>query len=567
MILMNLVLLALLFPSVTLLFWNKSTEQHQQQLSQTLDNLRISLKARGASLSRSIALSAKQALAGYDYSFLTHVISQVVNNDSDISYCLIEDLKGTAIIHSTADLIGSKPDAPLDRNALSLIKGFPENPRQSSLPVSFIEATDKPLIEAITPLYLGDRLWGGLRCGISLQQLNASIQQAEKQRDQQIREFTLYFISIGLIFLVIGISIALFFTRLLVNSLDRLSKGVQRVSSGDLSHRIETGDLLYSEFTLLAESFNQMTGNLLESRKTLDEYNRSLEKKVAQRTSALEAAQKELLKHARESGMAEIAQGVMHNIGNALTPLKTSAQVTFRNIHESNLRGRMQAVLTDICNIIETSDHTDKARLLQIINLVPEVIEDEYRQTEEQLLRMNESIEHIEGIIHLQAKYTRISGRTESLAINDVIRDALDMMDDSLKKHGVTTDMELARLPPLECDKNQLLQVFLNLIKNAIEAMVSIPMEHRRLLIATQLDRSDATENIVITFQDTGCGIDDADQQRIFGFGYTTKASGTGVGLHASANFIISCQGRLEVTSPGKNRGATFTIILPVRIR
>ncbi|CAK0747834.1 hypothetical protein CCP4SC76_1880003 [Gammaproteobacteria bacterium] len=100
LILMSLILPALLFPSVIILFWNKSFEQHQNELTKTVASLRTSLQDRGVTVSRSISLSAKQALAGFDYTFLTNLVELVVANDKDIHYCMLVDTQGTVMIHS-----------------------------------------------------------------------------------------------------------------------------------------------------------------------------------------------------------------------------------------------------------------------------------------------------------------------------------------------------------------------------------------------------------------------------------------------------------------------------------
>jgi signal transduction histidine kinase len=329
--------------------------------------------------------------------------------------------------------------------------------------------------------------------------------------------------------------------------------------------------LLYMENDLVAGAFNKQRLKLLEMltvQAAISIENASLyydlEKKVRERTQELRAAQAELVKHAREAGMAEIAQGVMHNIGNALTPLKTSAQITHRLIQKSTLRHHLKDALDSVTGIIDESDHADKKRLGQIVHLLPQGIEDEYQKMELELKRINQRIEHIESIIYLQVKYTHAKSFKEMLDINSVVKDALEMMEDNLMKYRVLLHTEFGELPGYKGEKHQLLQIFINLIKNAKEAMESMPLDKRQLWVSTSLQESEETSKILIQIRDSGEGFDATKKEQLFNYGYTTKATGTGVGLHASANYIISQGGLVEAESDGPGRGSTFTVILPL---
>ncbi len=565
LILMNLILLGLLFPSVTVLFINKAAENHESQLTQTLSTLRLSLENRGISLSRSIALSAEQALAGFDFTFLSNIILQVVTKDDDIEYCSVMDMDGNIMIHSDQDALGSVVESPFDLKALEIIKNSPATSEINGIqPVSLIKADDEYHLGVVTPLYLGSERWGGVLCGISLESLNDSIKEAEINWDVQSRQLRIYFFSIGIMVFIAGFFVASLLTRLFANAVEKLSSGAVRVANGDLTYHIEDEHLVCSEFSMFAKSFNKMTSSLYQSREELAEYNRSLEKMVADRTRALEEAQAELLIHAKEAGMAEIAQGVMHNIGNAMTPLKTSAQVSYKTIHESHLRHRLEVALQPIKEIIEQSDYSDKQRLSQIVELIPESIDNEYALVDEQLLRINERVEHIEGILRLQSKYIKMTGIKDNIDINAVITDTLNMMEDSLLKYNIQIITHLGDIPEIFLEKDQILQVMLNLIKNAREAMELTPDQNRILEITTEVIHEDRKEKVKVSIRDTGCGFGVESKDKLFNFGYTSKSEGTGIGLHTSANYIISQKGRLVAESEGDGKGATFSVILPL---
>ncbi len=349
------------------------------------------------------------------------------------------------------------------------------------------------------------------------------------------------------------------------------NKGVKSVLCTHLRSQNKLVGLLYLENDLVAGAFNKQRLRLLEMltvQAAISIENASLyydlEKKVRERTHELREAQAELVKHAREAGMAEIAQGVMHNIGNALTPLKTSAQLSYRLLQKSTLRHHLKEALTPVTGIIDASEHAEKKRLSQIVDLLPQGIEDEYHKLEQELTRINQRIEHIESIIYLQVKYTHAKAFKELLDINSVLKDALEMMEDNLVKYRILLQTEFSELPTYRGEKHQLLQIFINLIKNAKEAMESTPLDERRLTVSTTLQQTEDSSQIIIRIKDSGSGFDAAKKEQLFNFGYTTKLTGTGIGLHTSANYIISQGGKIEAESAGADQGSTFTVILPI---
>ncbi|MFC1512988.1 hypothetical protein ACFL5J_00905 [Thermodesulfobacteriota bacterium] len=105
-ILMNMVVLCLLFPSVSSIFMHEEKEFRDAQLERTINQMRESLESRGAALAHSMALSAEEAMAGYDYNFLNILVAQVVASDPEILYCVIMDNRNRAVVHSVPDQVG-----------------------------------------------------------------------------------------------------------------------------------------------------------------------------------------------------------------------------------------------------------------------------------------------------------------------------------------------------------------------------------------------------------------------------------------------------------------------------
>ncbi len=151
--------------------------------------------------------------------------------------------------------------------------------------------------------------------------------------------------------------------------------------------------------------------------------------------------------------------------------------------------------------------------------------------------------------------------QTSALDINAVVREVLVLSATRLQEHHVTVATALTDdLPAVRGDRIQLLQVLLNLLANAIDAMERVETSERRITITTlRLD-----QDAVVAVKDCGVGLDAVDMQRMFTLSYTTKAAGTGVGLSISRS-IIQAHGGHIWASQNADRGATFSFSLPVR--
>jgi len=130
----------------------------------------------------------------------------------------------------------------------------------------------------------------------------------------------------------------------------------------------------------------------------------------------------------------------------------------------------------------------------------------------------------------------------------------------SIAKHSITVERDFVSLPKITLEKSKLLQVLDNLIKNAVEAMVATDRELHTLKIITRHEEEHAS----ITVTDTGCGISEEQLKQIFRFGFTTKTSGNGFGLHSAAIARDEMGGTIRVSSGGTGNGAAFGLTLPL---
>jgi C4-dicarboxylate-specific signal transduction histidine kinase len=146
------------------------------------------------------------------------------------------------------------------------------------------------------------------------------------------------------------------------------------------------------------------------------------------------------------------------------------------------------------------------------------------------------------------------------LDVNDIVREAIALVQREMDSHRVSLRMELAlALPMILADRVQLQQVIINLVMNGIEAMQSVTDRPRELVIRSQ----QAETGVLVTVIDTGVGIFAENADRLFNAFFTTKSSGMGMGLSICRSIVEAHGGRLWVTA-NVPHGATFQFTLPV---
>jgi C4-dicarboxylate-specific signal transduction histidine kinase len=184
----------------------------------------------------------------------------------------------------------------------------------------------------------------------------------------------------------------------------------------------------------------------------------------------------------------------------------------------------------------------------------------EVREALSRIVADSERATHI--VDRTRAFYKKEPQRKDGLDINETILELIAFMRSEASKHGVELDVQLADgLPQIQGDRVQLQQVMLNLIINALEAMSEANVDERTLSIRT--GKSDVNE-LCVTVQDSGPGLDAGNLDGIFEAFFTTKSNGLGMGLAICRSIVESHGGRLWVT-PNSPSGATFQFTLPAQ--
>lgn len=336
---------------------------------------------------------------------------------------------------------------------------------------------------------------------------------------------------------------------------------------------LKVGD---DELGLFTDAFNQMLGQIESQDEALQKARRELEQRVvalqhevAERERAekrLEVAHRELLEASRQAGMAEVATGVLHNVGNVLNSVNVSTTLLRDSVRKSEvtsvqrLAGLLQERADDLGAFLSSDP---KGRMVpQFLSSLGEQLAEERINMLNELELLYRNVEHIKDIVSMQQNYARVAGVVERVSIESLVEDALQIHEAAMARHGVTIERRFESVPLITADKHKILQIIVNLIHNAKYAVQESVKPEKLLTVFIQAHEGRSVRVIV---QDNGIGIPKENLTRIFSHGFTTRRKGHGFGLHSSALAAQEIGGQLKVHSDGVNCGAVFTLDIPLR--
>ena len=336
---------------------------------------------------------------------------------------------------------------------------------------------------------------------------------------------------------------------------------MNRVAHGCLTERLQP--IGNDEIDALARHFNTMVRELQHNDHTIRDLNVNFRDRVRERTAQLESTiqelrdtQSQLTDVAHRAGMAEVATGVLHNVGNVLNSVNISVSILKEQIRRSKVADlqaftdRLAAQGQDMSQFLAAENRGQK--LLEFLQRVSGRLATEHDDILRETTGLAQKIEHIKGIINAQQAYARQVPFREKVQLRQLIDDVLKLHGESLHKHSIEVQLAIEDVPTLDLEKAKLLQVIDNLVKNAIESIVQYKALTRRITIHVGSETADL---VSITVSDTGGGIRPEDIDKVFRYGFTTKSTGNGFGLHASALAVANAGGKISAESPGVGRG------------
>ncbi|MCE5341192.1 MAG: response regulator [Planctomycetaceae bacterium] len=288
------------------------------------------------------------------------------------------------------------------------------------------------------------------------------------------------------------------------------------------------------------------------------------QKQLDQVNLQLELTYKKLMETAHRAGMAEVASGVLHNVGNLLNSVNVSAELAYEKVHRSELANIQKLAEMLKQNSGNLADYlTNDAGGKHIPEYLFEAASHSAKQKDEildNLTSLIKNIEHVKAVVNSQRLYTQDNPK-DLVSLCDLIENSIQINNAGLEYYKIDVIREFQDLGKILIDKQRVLQILVSLIDNAQQALAESQNRPRLLMIRTA---KTAENTIKIEISDNGTGIKPEDLSKIFSSGFTTKPTGHGFGLHSCKMAIDDMHGTISVQSLGNNRGAAFTLELPL---
>ncbi len=401
------------------------------------------------------------------------------------------------------------------------------------------------------------------------------------------------FIGKSILFGLFIFTLALFLSRelakSLTNPLQKLLEATEKISRWEFTEsvHVKTND----EISYLARSFNAMAMDLQTQRSELEAQQSELERKVKERTAALEAQKKQLaevqdamLKSTRLASVGELAGATAHEVLNPLNNMNiridrirnqisqvemTDSELLTQIIHawkKSYEAGGLEALQKEFQKKSETE--TGKSMFDEDLTNLESISLDVHRRLLERNKDMDflsEQMSRITRILNGMRSLSRVGGERRPVEIHTPLEATLLSLHDIIEKRKVSLVKEFGQEAGVqyvvEGDKDELVQVFSNLIRNALYAINDAKRRAGVVKISTVKNNS----RIEIRIADNGTGIEKENIPRVFEPDFTTKSveEGTGLGLSISRRLVRAFGGDIEIESTEIGKGTTFLIWLP----
>ncbi len=292
-----------------------------------------------------------------------------------------------------------------------------------------------------------------------------------------------------------------------------------------------------------------------------------LDKRLAAE-QAKEKLQQQLLITSRQAGMAEVATGVLHNVGNVLNSVNVSAGVLSDKISKSKLSSLAKATAMIQENRAQvgeffTNDPRGKVLPDYLVQLGG-LLTAEQDSIAKELSLLTASVDHIKQIVAAQQSFAKSISTTETFDLSSVFEDAIRINMMSLERHRIEIVRRFGKCSPLTADRHKVLQILVNLMSNAKQALDRNTNGPRQITLAFDEVTENGQPTARISVRDSGIGISAENLPKIFTHGFTTRNDGHGFGLHSAAIAAQQMKGKISAASDGPGTGATFTLTIPL---
>ncbi len=368
------------------------------------------------------------------------------------------------------------------------------------------------------------------------------------------------FCAVAALSALVGLLVSNWLARVVTRPLQHLASTVGEIA-GSNNYSLRAEKTTEDEVGAFTDSFNKMIGRI-------EDRDAALRHEIAERERAEKEVQTmhiQLLDASRQAGMAEVATGVLHNVGNVLNSVNVSAslvaeKLTIHRLNNLVLTSDLMREKNGALGDFLTTDPKGKMIPGYLAELSKHLV-DERHDALLELELLTKNIEHIKEMVAMQQNYARVAGLVEEMPPEALLEDALRMSTGTLQRHHIEVVRDYTPCPPIIAERHKVLQILVNLMRNAKYAMDETNQPDKTLT----LHIAAPTPGFVsITIQDNGVGIPTANLTKIFSHGFTTRKDGHGFGLHSAALAAQQMGGRLGASSEGEGRGSAFILELPL---
>jgi len=323
---------------------------------------------------------------------------------------------------------------------------------------------------------------------------------------------------------------------MVLRPVSRMTRHAVAIAEGDdLTQRMNVRR--QDELGVLAREFDRMVDKLADTRRRL-------------------------VDQSFEAGAAQVASGLLHNVGNAMTPLGVTVAGLQRQLRDAPA-GEVEMAIAELeAGVADAARRADLEQLLRLASRELAQVVARAGDDSDALARHAESIQRI--LAH-QLRSADAGPVVENVDLTALVTRGVEMVAPAmLQRLQLDVDASLDRLGALPLPRLLLQQVVQNLVLNAAEAART---GGGTLQVSAQLRDGDDGETLVLRFADDGNGIEPSHLPRVFEKGFSTKSSGTnlGIGLHWCANALHAIGGGLRANSAGRGGGAVLEVSVPIR--
>jgi len=269
-----------------------------------------------------------------------------------------------------------------------------------------------------------------------------------------------------------------------------------------------------------------------------------------------------LVEVGRRGGMAQVAAGVLHGLGNVVNSARTSAR-TARGEVDGLVTARLAALVGRLKDAPELlDDRAKRDELIGLLDSFAQRLEAQRQRASEEVGRVWALLEQASGAIASQSEVARApTNLVERLELHPFLRDVVMVAGSTVDLAGVDLDIACEGAASVELDRHKVCQILIHLLSNAVDAVTGLPERHIALHVSVK-----AKGTVTFTVRDTGVGISARHLGQVFVQGFSTKEESRGFSLHHAALLARELGGVLRAESPGPGAGATFTLELPPRL-